>query len=52
MVRFASDVVLLYGDAIYLKGESDRRERETWTGHNVWAKKEEAKDWILDFKTR
>ena len=36
----------LPGDAIYLEGESDRRERETWTGHNVRAEKEEAKDWM------
>lgn len=29
-----------------LEGESDRRERETWTGRNVRAEKEEAKDWM------
>ena len=36
----------LPGDAIYLEGESNHRERETWTGYNQRAEKQEAYDWI------
>ena len=36
----------LPGDAIFLEGESDRRERESTTGLNVRAEKLEARDWI------